>query len=135
MASAKKIGVTDEMILSLEIEKSKLNREKSLLLLDKSLLVYFAFLTVGIIGFINKYLDARFLNMMIVMSFGVLAVGLVPYMLTMAGEEKKLNGLIAFYAKGRVAVAAVSRGNGANGKTASAKPMRRDSKTVSKRRR
>ena len=112
MASAKKIGVTDEMILSLEIEKSKLNREKSLLLLDKSLLVYFAFLTVGIIGFINKYLDARYLNIMIVMSFGVLAVGLVPYMLTMAGEEKKLNALIVTYGKGRASVSNVSGNNG-----------------------
>ncbi len=102
MPSGKKVSVSDEMVLALELEKSKLNREKSLLLLDKSLLVYFAFLTVGIIGFINKYLDARYLNMMIIMSFGVLAVGLVPYMLTMAGEEKKLNALIATYAKGRV---------------------------------
>ena len=109
MASRKKVGVTEEMILSLEIEKSKLNREKSLLLLDKSLLIYFAFLTVGIIGFLNKYFDARYLNMMIMMSFGVLAVGLVPYMLTMAGEEKKLNALIASYGKGRISI---SNGNG-----------------------
>ncbi|MBI2142810.1 hypothetical protein HYU20_00520 [Candidatus Woesearchaeota archaeon] len=101
MASGKRAGVKEEMVLALEIEKSKLNREKSLLLLDKALLVYFAFLVVGIIGFINKYLDARYLNVMIVMSFGVLAVGLVPYMLTMAGEERKLNALIAAYASGR----------------------------------
>lgn len=101
MASGKRAAVKEEMVLALEIEKSKLNREKSLLLLDKALLVYFAFLVVGIIGFVNKYLDARYLNVMIVMSFGVLAVGLVPYMLTMAGEEKKLNALIAAYASGR----------------------------------
>ncbi len=94
---AKKSRINENVLLSLEIEKSKLNREKSLLLLDKSLLVYFAFLIVGIIGFINKYLDARYLNIIIVMSFGVLAVGLVPYMLTMAGEERKLNALIADY--------------------------------------
>lgn len=83
------------MLLQLEIEKSKLNREKSLLLLDKSLLMYFAFLIIGVVGFVNKYLDARYLNIMIVLSFGVLAVGLVPYMLTMSREEKKLNALIA----------------------------------------
>lgn len=102
MLSGKKVSVSDEMVLALEIEKSKLNREKSLLLLDKSLLVYFAFLIIGIIGFINKYLDGRYLNIMIVMSFGVLTVGLVPYMLTMAGEEKKLNSLIKTYGRGKV---------------------------------
>ena len=83
-----------DMLLQLEIEKSKLNREKSLLLLDKSLLMYFAFLIIGVIGFVNKYLDVRYLNIMIVLSFGVLAVGLVPYMLTMSREERKLNALI-----------------------------------------
>ena len=85
----------DEMLLQLEIEMSKLNREKSLLLLDKSLLMYFAFLIVGVVGFVNKYLDVRYLNIMIVLSFGVLAVGFVPYILTMSREEKKLNVLIA----------------------------------------
>lgn len=90
-------AISPELLLSLEIEKSKLNREKSLLLLDKSLLMYFAFLIIGVVGFINKYLDARFLNVMIVMSFGVLAVGLVPYMMTMGREEKKLNALIDAY--------------------------------------
>ena len=83
-----------DMLLQLEIEKSKLNREKSLLLLDKSLLMYFAFLIIGVVGFVNNYLDVRYLNIMIALSFGVLAVGLVPYMLTMSREEKKLNALI-----------------------------------------
>ncbi|MBI2141107.1 hypothetical protein HYU16_01650 [Candidatus Woesearchaeota archaeon] len=87
-------GQKSEVLLQLEIEKSKLNREKSLLLLDKSLLMYFAFLIIGVVGFVNKYLDARYLNIMIALSFGVLAVGLVPYMLTMSREEKKLNALI-----------------------------------------
>jgi len=84
----------DQLLIQLEIEKSKLNREKSFLLVDKSLLLYFAFLIIGIIGFINKYFDARYLNVMVVLSFGVLGVGLVPYMLTMSLEEKKLNNLI-----------------------------------------
>ena len=116
MASGRKVNVSDEMVLALEIEKSKLNREKSLLLLDKSLLIYFAFLTVGIIGFLNKYFDARYLNIMIIMSFGVLAVGLVPYMLTMAGEEKKLNALIDAYASGRSISDSISISKASSGK-------------------
>ena len=110
MASVTKVSVSDEIVLALEIEKSKLNREKSLLLLDKALLIYFAFLIVGIIGFINKYFDARLLNLMILMSFGVLAVGLVPYMLTMASEEKKLNVLINTYGKGKASRTAAGNG-------------------------
>lgn len=99
-----KPGLKDEMLLQLEIEQSKLNREKSLLLLDKALLMYFAFLIIGIIGFINKYLDVKYLNVLVVLSFGVLAVGLVPYMLTMSREGKRLNALIAAYQTGKRAV-------------------------------
>ena len=102
MPNGKSVRVgNDDIFLQLEIEKSKLNREKSLLLLDKSLLMYFAFLIIGVIGFVNKYLDVRYLNIMIVLSFGVLAVGFVPYILTMSREEKKLNALIANFCNGR----------------------------------
>ena len=88
------------MILSLEIEKSKLNREKSLLLLDKSLLLYFAFVIIAVVGLINKYISTKDMNMLIILSFGVLAVGLVPYMITMGKEERKLNMLIDRYQNG-----------------------------------
>jgi len=82
---------------SLELEQSKLNREKSLLMLDKSLLMYFAFLVVGIIGFINHYITVRYLNLVIVLSFCVLASGLIPYMITMYREEKRLSALLSSY--------------------------------------
>ena len=89
---------TQEFIrLSLEIEQSKLNREKSLLMLDKSLLMYFAFLIVGIVGFINKYLTVMSLNIVVILSFCVLASGLIPYMITMNREETRLNVLLSNY--------------------------------------
>ncbi len=83
--------------LSLEIEQSKLNREKSLLMLDKSLLMYFSFLVVGIIGFVNSYITVKYLNIVIVLSFCVLASGLIPYMITMYREEKRLDALLRAY--------------------------------------
>jgi uncharacterized membrane protein (DUF485 family) len=91
--------ISNEMVLNLEIEKSKLNREKSLLLLNKALMMYFAFIIIGVVGFINGFLDTRYLNILIVLGFGVLGVGLVPYMITMSKEEKKLNELILSFTK------------------------------------
>ena len=92
-----KAGPEDLIWLSLEIEQSKLNREKSLLMLDKSLLMYFAFLIVGIVGFVNKYLTVQSLNVVVILSFCVLASGLIPYMITMSKEEKRLNALLSAY--------------------------------------
>ena len=96
-AKNSKAGPEDLIWLSLEIEQSKLNREKSLLMLDKSLLMYFAFLIVGIVGFINKYLTVQSLNVVVILSFCVLASGLIPYMITMNKEEKRLNALLGAY--------------------------------------
>lgn len=91
-------GAQKELIwLSLEIEQSKLNRERSLLMLDKSLLMYFAFLIVGIIGFINEYITVKYLNIVVILSFCVLASGLIPYMVTMFKEEKRLSALLSAY--------------------------------------
>ena len=90
----KKRGASSDMLISLELERSKLNREKSVILLDKALLLYFSFLFVGIIGFINGYMQVKQLNMLILMSFGVLIVGIAPYWITMKKEEERINDLI-----------------------------------------
>ncbi len=80
---------------SILLEHSRMNREKSFLVLDKSLLMYFSFLFVGVVGFVSGYLDARFLNIMVVLSFGVLAIGIIPYVITMHNEEKRLKSMIS----------------------------------------
>ena len=83
-----------EIQASILLEHSRMNREKSLLVLDKSLLMYFSFIFVGVVGFVGGYLDAKFLNIMVVLSFGVLGVGIVPYVMTMHREEQRLKGMI-----------------------------------------
>lgn len=83
------------LLISLEMEKSKLNREKSVLVLDKALLLYFSFIFIGVIGFINGLIKADILNLLVMMSFGVLIVGIAPYWITMRKEEKRLDELIA----------------------------------------
>jgi hypothetical protein len=90
-----------EMALSLEIEKSKLQREKSLLLIDKGLLLYFSFLFIGVIGFLNHYVSTNVLNMLVIMSFGVLGIAIAPYIVTMRKEEAKLDELLREIRGGR----------------------------------
>ncbi len=83
-----------EVQTTIMLEHSRMNREKSLLVLDKSLLMYFSFIFVGVVGFVGGYLDAKFLNIMVVLSFGVLAVGIIPYVITMHTEEQRLKSLM-----------------------------------------
>ncbi len=96
MASKKRAvghGLSDAET-SILLEHSRMNREKSLLVLDKSLLMYFSFIFVGVVGFVSGYFDSKFLNIMVVLSFGVLAIGIIPYVITMHNEEKRLQSMI-----------------------------------------
>ena len=79
----------DNVQVLVYLEQSRMNREKSLLLFDKSILMYFAFIFVGVVGFVSGFFDNKFMTIMIVLSFGVLAVGTIPYILTMHNEEKR----------------------------------------------
>lgn len=80
--------------LDIELERSRLNREKSMLVMNKGLLLYFAFMFVAVIGFVNGYLNRLLLNILIVLGLAVLIIGTIPYIRTMYTEEKRLNDLI-----------------------------------------
>ncbi len=86
-------GIKKEVI-DLEVEKSRLNREKSMLVMNKSLILYFAFMFVAVLGFINGYINRTLLNVLIVMGLCVLIIGTIPYVKTMHSEEKRLDDLL-----------------------------------------
>ncbi|MBS3097793.1 hypothetical protein J4209_03265 [Candidatus Woesearchaeota archaeon] len=83
-------GKMDRDVMYLEIEKSRIEREKSKLVLDKSLLLYFVFMVVGVIGFVFGYLDNVMLNVMIIVGIMILVIGSVPYLVIVSKEEKKI---------------------------------------------
>jgi len=53
-------------IMYLEIEKSRINREKSRIVLNKSLFLYVLFMIVGVVGFVSDYIDSTMLNALII---------------------------------------------------------------------
>jgi len=91
----KEILEVEKEIIELEVEKSRLNREKAILVLNKSLFIYFCFLFIGVIGFINAYISRNLLNILIIIGLIVLIIGTIPYVQTMKQEEKKLDEIIA----------------------------------------
>jgi len=88
-----KAGEKKELI-HLEVEKSRLNREKSMLVMNKSLILYFVFMFVAVLGFVNHYISRTMLNVLILMGLCVLVIGTIPYVKTMHAEEKRLDELI-----------------------------------------
>jgi len=78
-------------IIYLEIEKSRIAREKAKVVLDKSLLLYVIFMLVGILGFAFEYIDSFLLNVLVITGIIVLAIGTIPYIIISDREEKKIN--------------------------------------------
>ena len=84
-----------EKLVDLKVERSKLNREQSTLMLDKGLLVYFAFLVIAILGLIKDMINITQFLILIVLAFSVLFVTSLPYIRMMLTEKKMIDDLIS----------------------------------------
>ena len=87
MMSKKEVSSIDREIIYLELEKSRINREKSKTVLDKSFMLYFAFLLVGVVGFAADYIDQTMLKALVIAGIIILIIGTIPYILIIAKEE------------------------------------------------
>lgn len=80
----------DREVTYLELEKSRINREKARIVLNMGLILYFGFLIVGIIGFAFEYIDNFLLNVLVVCGIIILIVSTLPYLIIIHKEEKWL---------------------------------------------
>ncbi len=78
----------DKEILYLEIEKSRINREKSKAVLDKSFMLYFSFLLVGIVGFAGGFVESLVLKALVIAGIVILILGTIPYVIITTKEDK-----------------------------------------------
>ena len=86
-----KSEIKREEITYLELEKSRINREKARIVLSMGLILYFGFLIVGIIGFTFEYITSKMLNILVICGIIILIVSTVPYLIIIQKEEKWIN--------------------------------------------
>ena len=84
----------EKQVLQIELERSRLSREKGMVILNKSVFLYFSFMFVGVLGFVNDYISSAMLNFIIVMGLVALVVGTVPYIIATHREQKKLSEIL-----------------------------------------
>ncbi len=101
MKNKKKVSSLDLHILKLELEKSKLARERNMLVLNKGVFLYFSFMFVGVIGFTSGYVSPKILNWLILGGIGSLVIGIIPYMFSAQKEQNNLNLLLSELKKKR----------------------------------
>ena len=78
----------DREIDYLELEKSRINREKGRIVLNMGLVLYFGFLIVGIVGFAFEYIGSFLLNVLVICGIIILIVSTLPYLIIVHKEEK-----------------------------------------------
>ncbi len=94
MKKEKKVSALDINILKLELEKSKLNRERATLMLNKGVFLYFTFMFIGVVGFTSGYVKSTTLNWVVVGGICCLLIGAIPYIYASQKEQNNLNSLL-----------------------------------------
>jgi uncharacterized oligopeptide transporter (OPT) family protein len=77
-----------EEIIHLELEKSRIEREKARIILNMGLVIYFGFLIAGIIGFAFEFITSSFLNVIVICGIFVLIISTAPYLIIVHKEER-----------------------------------------------
>lgn len=86
-----KKGEMERETTYLEVEKSRISREKAKIALDMGLILYFGFLIVGVVGFAFEYIDSLLLNVLVICGIIILIVSTLPYLIIIHKEERWIN--------------------------------------------
>ena len=78
-------------LLEIQIERSRIRRERATLVFSLSLFIYFSFLFISVIGFVNHYLDAKMLNLLILTGLLALCIGVLPNAIVMYNESRRFD--------------------------------------------
>ena len=88
----KNFTAQDSMIFEMELEISKLKRDKSVFVLNKAIFLYFFFIFLGVLGLLTGYENV--FNILVILGLISIIVGSVPYISTMYYEEKNLKEMV-----------------------------------------
>lgn len=90
--TSQKLSLTKSLIYEMELELSKLKRDKSIIVLNKSIFLYFFFIFLAVLSILTGF--KTFFNLLVVLGLLSLIVGSVPYIRTMYFEEQNLKNMI-----------------------------------------
>ena len=84
------MGITkvDSELTQLELERSRIKREKAALVLNKGLVLYLIFMVVGVVGFAFDYIESSVLNFLVVAGVIILILSTLPYVFIVHKEER-----------------------------------------------
>jgi len=82
--------------MDMKIERARLNRQQSTLIIDKGIIMYLAFLSIAIFGLISNYFTISNFFLLVLVAFSVLAITSLPYLTSIMAEKKELDSVIKY---------------------------------------
>lgn len=95
----RKLSEIEKQMIFILVEKSKIKRERSMIILNKGFLIFFGFIIIASISQINDIVPQTYINLTFLLGVIVLIVSAVLYHTAISEEEKNLDKLLNSFLK------------------------------------
>ena len=90
----RKLSEIEKQLIFILIEKSKVQRELSMTILNKGFLFFAAFLVIAYLSRTNNFIPEFYINMLFILGVLVLIVSMIVYQSAITKEKKILDKLL-----------------------------------------
>ena len=95
----KRLTDIDKQLIFILVERSKIQRERSVTILNKGFLVFFAFIIIAILSRLYEIVDQLFINILFVFGIAVITIAMLAYQTAIKKEEQTLDGIFDYFLK------------------------------------
>lgn len=95
----RKLSEIEKQMIFILMEKSKIKRERSMIILNKGFLIFFGFIIIASISQIDDFVPKIYINILFLFGIIVLIVSAALYHTAISEEEKALDGMLNSFLK------------------------------------
>ena len=95
----RKLSDIEKQMIFILVEKSKIKRERSMIILNKGFLIFFAFIIIAALVKLNDVIPQIYISLLFLFGIVVLTVAVMLYHGVISEEEKNLDELLDSFLK------------------------------------
>jgi len=95
----RRLSEVEKQLIFILIEKSKIQRERSMALLNKGFMTFISFIVVAYLSKTSNLIPSDYINILFIFGIIVLVVVTLTYLNTISKEEKTLDNLLNSFLK------------------------------------
>lgn len=95
----RKLSEIEKQMIFILMEKSKIKRERSMMILNKGFLIFFGFIIIATMSKFDHFIRQTHINFLFLLGIIVLIVSVVLYQGVISEEEKNLEKLLDSFLK------------------------------------